>query len=183
MNCHLCGKAVVRLISQLQKTHKWTKEQSKEFKNSASHCKEISRDEHGRVMINDDIACSVESCSMEPSPPSTLFQTIIEPLKKLSWEEMDKLEYDHKQKVNRILDRARKNFQATHDQLENSYKNLHHELAFLHSQARAEWVDRVDGDADIDHELRKILKPSVEHIRELFTMEMYRIANLLAEKM
>ena len=102
MNCHLCGKAVVRLVSHLQKTHKWTKEQSKEFKNSASHYKAISRDEHDRIMV--------ESCSMEPSPPLTSSQTIIEPLRKLSWEEMDKLEYDHKQKVNRILDRARKIF-------------------------------------------------------------------------
>ena len=182
MNCHLCGKTIVRLVSHLQKTHKWTKEQCKDFKNSASHCKAISGDFHEH-MINDDIARPAESWSMEPSPSSPPSQSVIEPLRKLSWEEMDKLDYDHKQKMNRILDRARKNFQATQDQLESTYKNLHRELASQCCQARSEWGDRVDGDADVDQELRKILKPSIEHIRELLTMEMYRIANLLAEQM
>lgn len=93
-------KTIVRLVSHLQKTHKWTKEQSKEFKNSASHCKAISGDEHEQ-MINDDIARPAESWSMEPSPSSPPSQSIFEPLRKLSWEEMDKLDYDHKQKMNR----------------------------------------------------------------------------------
>ena len=134
-------------------------------------------------MINDDITRPAESWSMEPLPsqfpPS---QSVIEPLRKLSWKEMDTLEFDHEQKTNKIIDRARKNFQATQDQLESTYKNLHYELASLCCQGRSEWGDRVDGDADVDHELRKILKPSIDHIRELLTMEMYRIANLLSEK-
>ena len=173
MNCHLCGKTIVRPVFK----------NLKEFKNSALHCKAISGDEHEQ-MINDDIARPAESWSMEPSPSqSPPSQSVIEQLRKLSWKEMDKLEYDHKQKMNQILDRARKNFQATQDQLESTYKNLHRELASQCCQARSEWGDRVDGDADVDHELRKILKPSIEHIRELLTMEMYRIANLLAEQM
>ena len=63
------------------------------------------------------------------------------------------------------------------------HANMHQELAATLFQTRSECNDIVDGNIDVNHRLHNILKPSIDYLREVMTLEMHKVAKTLAEQL
>ena len=179
MKCHLCSKDVVYIVSHLQKTHNWIKEDAKDFQNRTILRESTLRDDQQRE--NNDNTHKMEAWSMEANPSSPSLHDDFEPRRKFSWNELD--EEDKLRRSIRILDQIRPNFQGSQDHIANMYAIIHQELASTLCQTRLECSDIVDGNIDVNHRLHNVLKPSIDYLREVMTLEMYKVANTLAEQL
>ena len=121
MKCHLCSKEVVRIASQLRKTHNWIKEDAKDFQNRTFLRESTLRDDQHRE--NNDNMHKMEAWSMEANPSSPSSHDDFEPRRKFSWNELD--EEDKLRRSIRILDQIRPNFQGMQDCVVNMYANMH----------------------------------------------------------
>ena len=194
INCHLCDKTVIVLTSHLQKTHKWSKKESKDFQKSALHAfKKIAKSSPGKRSTTD---MSNEMSSTSHQPKSSFAfndsaHTMVEPARKLSWEEMDRLDdEDDGYRGENAANGSSKNGDIAHNiieaylnevvnHLDKTYGNLHHTLANLVCDGRSSDRDIVDGNMDVSVYLQTILKPSLRHLCEGSALEMRRMCDVL----
>ena len=196
INCHLCDKTVILLTSHLQKTHKWSKKESKDFQKSALHAfKKIAKSGSGKRSTTDMSNEMSTTTTSHQSKSSFAFndssQAMIEPRRKLSWTEMDRLDdEDGECKGENAANDDSKNGDIAHNiieaylnevvnHLDKTYGNLHHTLADLVCDGRSGDRDIVDGNMDVSVYLQTILKPSLRHLCEESALEMRRMCVVL----
>ena len=191
INCHLCGKTVILLTSHLQKTHKWTIKETKDFQKSALHeFKKIAKSNSGKHSTA-DMSNEMSTTSCHPKSSFAFDESsyaMIEPARKLSWAEMDALDYrqcgtypvefsnENASKVHNLIEAY---LQGAQNYLEKTYLDLHQALTGILCDARSSDRDIVDGNMDVSIYLQSVLKPSLGYLREGSALEMRRLVNLL----
>ena len=189
INCHLCGKTVSLLKTHLQRTHKWTKKEAKEFHEKAlSAYKKISKDKSDKHLTT-DISSDIPSTSFlqkAQTISNESFHSVAEPRRELSWTEMDRFDrygaFSEKSATNnknanyvsKIID-SYLNGIVIH--LDETYANLHQELSKLIIDGRSNDRDIVDGHMDVTVYLHSVLKPSLQMVIDGNVLEMRRLYN------
>lgn len=189
INCHLCGKTVILLKSHLQRTHKWTKKDAKEFQEKAlSAYKKISKGNSDKQLTT-DVSSDVLSTSFLPKArtrSNESFHTVAERRKELSWTEMDRFDrYDafagksaidnkNANSVSNIIDSY---LSGIVTYLDETYANLHQEISKLIIDGRSNDRDIVDGHMDVTMYLHSVLKPSLQLAIDGNVLEMRRLYN------
>lgn len=193
INCHLCGKTVILLTSHLQKTHKWTIKETKDFQKSALHeFKKITKSNSGKhtttVDVSNEMSTTTSRQTKSPFAFNESLHAMVEPRRKLTWTEMDKLDECVEEGENDVIDSKNVNMvhniieahlNETVNYLHKTYTNLHHALSDLICDERSGDRDIVDGNMDVNMYLQSMLKPSVHIICEGNALEMRRLANLI----
>ena len=195
INCHLCDKTVILLTSHLQKTHKWSKKESKDFQKSALHAfKKIAKSGSGKrstIDMSNEMSTTTSRQTKSPFAFNDSSQAMVEPRRKLSWTEMDRLDdEDGECKGENAANDGSKNEDIAHNiieaylnevvnHLDKNYGDLHHTLADLVCDGRSSDRDIVDGNMDVSIYLQSVLKPSLGYLCQGSALEMRRLANLL----
>lgn len=199
LTCHLCGKLVVILNTHLQRTHKWSKKEAKEYQQRTVFVEGSKTLEEGltpspSTAPGQSAFVHLDENARQQPPPkpfsfgiggehddATSSSMMIGPARKLTWEEMAAAAdegYDggdnREQNAYEIRKAVRRRFQQLNNTLELMYTDLHRNLADV--------IFAIDGQRDdVSAVIRGVLEPSLTHLRRGNESEMRHINRTMGD--